>query len=227
MRERGRTEALTERRRAESVAIGQAERKALATVTAAREKASAARAKEKRGVTEQRTREAAITERKKIPGGQTQVQKDIDAAKLVNLKKETAAAPGGGGIKEYRQWFSMGNKEAMRRIFANQPEKQSEIAILFKALEEGNNAAAAESEKRLTRAMSPEQYQEYLGNIKEFFSSPGVPKQMRDIYKQNVEEPADAISELPDAAEFNGQIATDQDTGKRYVSDGTKWTLTE
>ena len=79
----------------------------------------------------------------------------------------------------------------MRRIFANQPEKESEIAILFKALNEGDDETARATEARLTKAMSPEQYAEYQKGIDEFFTtSAGIPKVVKDIYQQTKQKQA-------------------------------------
>jgi len=102
-------------------------------------------------------------------------------------------------LKEYRQWFGLANQTAMKRISANQPEKESEIALLFKALNEGDDETARAAEQRLTRSMSPEQYIEYQAALDEFFTtSAGIPQRIKEIYnKTKQKESLNFGTEIP------------------------------
>lgn len=92
--ERARTEKLAESRRAEKVALGETEKKALATVRARELKTAATRAKEERVITEQKRREGVRAEAAAIPSPQTTQQIALEKAKL---DKMTADVESSGG----------------------------------------------------------------------------------------------------------------------------------
>jgi len=123
-------------------------------------------------------------------------------------------------LTEYRQWYKDGSSEAMRRIFANKPEKQSEIKIFLDALDSGDMEVAKETEDKLTQAMAPEQYQLYQDNIKDFFGREGVPQSIRKMFEENVG--AEKEQELPNPSEYSGQTIK-YPNGDRFKSDGENW----
>lgn len=130
---------------------------------------------------------------------------------------------------EYRAWFNMGRQRAMDRLFGNRPEKESQMALLFKAMDSGDEKAIASAERTLTRTMNPTEFKQYQGYIDEFFAEGrGVPKSIRAIYKENVlQTTAPSVEEipegLPDASKHSGKTFTDTETNIDYQSDGSKW----
>lgn len=92
--ERGRVEALEERRRAEKVALGEAERKTLATVRTQELKTAAARAKEERGRTEQKRREEVRAKAAAIPSPQTTQQIEKERLQIEKMQKDLDAIGG-------------------------------------------------------------------------------------------------------------------------------------
>ena len=149
-------------------------------------------------------------------------QKRFEGGEMVseNPPIDKGGAGSGSGMTAYRQWYKDGSSEAMKRIFANKPEKQSEIKIFMDALESGDMDTAQESENKLTQAMTEDQYKMYEDNIKEFFNRQGVPKEIRDMFNKNVGVEPEV--ELPDPTEYSGKTIK-YPNGDRFKSDGSKW----
>ena len=89
-------------------------------------------------------------------------------------------------MTEYRHWFDMASKEAMKRVFGNRPDVLSSLVMMMNASKAGEHEKADQIRNALEGSMSPEQYKNYLKYRDEFFSSaPGVPSEIRSIYSSN------------------------------------------
>ena len=136
-----------------------------------------------------------------VPVGSYSVKSEDVKEKLLNLlppeqQKKVAEIEFGLSEKagerkektmtEYRHWFDMGSKEAMKRVFGNRPDILSSIALMMNASKAGDHEKADQIRNALEGSMSPEQYKNYLRYRDEFFSSaPGVPSEIRSIYSSN------------------------------------------
>ena len=133
-----------------------------------------------------------IKEVRKNIGKMTDIEEDeakvIAAEKLATAKveaeeKKETVRKEEFEQKEYRDWFGKATKEAIKRVFANKPEKQQEFNIFLDTLEQGNLEEAGKIEDRLTEEMTKEQYNLYQQAIEDFFlKTKGVPKNIKEQF---------------------------------------------
>ena len=108
------------------------------------------------------------------------------AAEIKHGLSEKAGEREDKTMTEYRHWFEMASREAMKRVFGNNPDVLSSLVMMMNASKAGDYEKADKIREALEGSMTPEQYKNYLKYRDEFFSSaPGVPSEIRSIYIGN------------------------------------------